>query len=130
MIEINSLSIYTRIWLPSSSGSTALSFKYVSKKSAKSPFLADNSLKVPDSETDPSLRTIMRSHCDRNVILCVTKIRVWKWNLDSKVQNNKKKRREKKRLTLCLSNPLGPITCSNICLPTWESTALNGSSNK
>lgn len=36
----------------------------------------------------------------------------------------------KSKLTLCLSSPLGPITWSNICLPTWESTALSGSSNK
>ena len=35
-----------------------------------------------------------------------------------------------KNVTLCLSRPLGPMTLSKMCLPTWESTALRGSSKK
>uniref|UniRef100_A0A1I8HVJ8 CCHC-type domain-containing protein n=1 Tax=Macrostomum lignano TaxID=282301 RepID=A0A1I8HVJ8_9PLAT len=64
-------------------------------------------LAVPTSDTLPSFSTTMRSILGRNEMPCVTN-----------------------SLVLLLSKPLGPSTCSKMCLPTWESTADRGSSRK
>lgn len=126
------------------------SLAYVSRNSEKAPLLARRPSYDPTSDTAPFTNTTISSTYGRKLIPCVTRIRVYReregWlHITVCVGDWLRIQSEEKSVsqivaiwsidkvlspTLSLSSPLGPITLSNRCFPTCESTADSGSSRR